>query len=744
MLDRLAHLTYVRRRTVLVAAAVFVAIAVGWGTGVFGQLVGGGFQDPGSDSSRETTVADSTFGRDEADVVVVYRSADRTVDDASYRAAVTATLNRLPRSDVRHVTTYWTAGPQAAALVSADRHSTYAVLQMAGADDTARQDSYDAVKDQLAAPGLQTYRGGAVPLNETINDQVKADIGRAEGTSLPILLLLLVVVFGGLAAASLPLAIGGLAILGAFTALRVISLFTDVSVYAINIVTMLGLGLAIDYGLFVVSRFREELALAGGDRAAVEPALRATVRTAGRTVLFSGLTVAVALSSLMLFPLPFLRSMGYGGVAAVVVAMVGALTVLPALLAVLGPRVDAFRLPVPGFLRRAPRTEGEVVAHGPWYRLATSVMKRPVLYVVTITIVLVAMGLPFLHVRWGSPDHRVLPSGTEARVAGELLDSQFPASRTRPVDIVVTLDRPVAAATAELAAYDQRLGQVPGVTAVQVSGESGRTARLTVAYEQDPVSPEGRQLVSAVRDVTPPAGASVLVGGFAAQDADTLSALGGTLPWAGLWIVAGMLVLLFLAFGSVVLPIKAVLMNVLSLTAAFGAVVWVFQEGHLSGPLGFTSVGSVEATQPVLMFAMAFGLAMDYEVFLLSRVREEWDRTHDNTRSVALGLERTGRIITSAALLLIVVIGSFATSGVTFIKMIGVGLALAVLVDATVVRALLVPATMRLLGRVNWWAPAPLRRVYERFGLRESDTGAPATGPASGSASAPAYATMEG
>ena len=750
MLERLGHLTYTRRRWVLAAAGLFVVVAVVWGTTVFGRLASGGFDDPQSESAKAQVAAEQAFGRDAADVVMIYSSADRTVDDQSFQSAVTTTLEALPKAYVARIIT----AKQDPAMVGADRHSTFVVLQLVGASDGARQDSYDQIKGQLSAPGLTTLRGGAVPINEDITAQVTKDIGTAESISTPILIVLLVLVFGGLAAASLPLAIGGLAILGAFTALRVISIFTDVSVFAINIVTMLGLGLAIDYGLFVVSRFREELAARGGEREAVQPALVATMRTAGRTVLFSGLTVALALSALMLFDLTFLRSMGYGGVAAVLVAMTGALTVLPALLAVLGPKVNSLRVRVPGFLRRTPSAaegmdgaaETDVVAgHGAWYRIATSVMKRPVLYVVGITAVLLFMGLPFLRVEWGSPDHRALPVGAEARVAGETLDAQFPASGTRPIDAVVTFDRPVTEAAADLTAYTERLKAVPGVTGAAVTGSAGDTARVSLTYPADPVSADGRALVAAVRDVQDPPGAQVLVGGFSAQNADTLAAIGRTLPWAALWIVGGMVVLLFLAFGSVVLPFKAVLMNMLSLSASFGAVVWIFQDGHLSGLLNFTSVGSIEATQPVLMFAIAFGLAMDYEVFLLSRIREEWDRTQDNTRSVALGLQRTGRIITSAAALLIVVIGAFATSGVTFIKMIGVGVALAILVDATVVRALLVPATMRLLGRFNWWAPAPLLRVYERFGLREGagDQAHTPDRPATGRPDR-TYVTMEG
>jgi len=733
MLDRLAHFIFTRRRLVLGAAGAFTVFALVWGTGVFGSLVSGGFDDPSSESSRAAAAAEQAFGRDGADVIVVYSSDSLRVQDAAFKAAVTQTIAALPPTAVKAATSFWSTGG-APALVSADGHSTYVALQLTGESIPDRTDVYDTIKDKLAAPGLTSLRGGLIPTNEAFNTTVSADIGRAESISTPILVVLLILVFGGLAAASLPLAIGGLAILGAFTALRLLSVFTDVSIFAVNIVTMMGLGLAIDYSLFVVSRFREELAARGGGRDEVEAALRATMRTAGRTVLFSGLTVALALSSMLLFNLGFLRSMGYGGVAAVLVAMLGSLTVLPALLAVLGPKVNSLKVRLPGFLRRTSDPDRE---HGAWYGIASSVMRRPVLYVVVISAFLLAMGIPFRSVEWGSPDHRALPVTNEARQAGEALNDQFPASGTRPIDVVVAFDRPVAQAQSELTHYVSELAAVPGVTGATVSGSAGDQARVSLTYAVDPVSPAGRDLVAAVRAVPEPAGSTALVGGFTAANADTLSAIGSTLPWVVLWILGGMLILLFFAFGSVILPFKAVVMNMLSLSASFGAVVWIFQQGHLSGPLGFTAVGTIEATQPVLMFAIAFGLAMDYEVFLLSRIREEWDRTHDNTHSVAMGLERTGKIITSAAALLIVVIGSFATSGVTFIKMIGLGVGLAVLIDATIVRALLVPATMRLLGRWNWWAPRPLIRVYERFGLKEAVDPAP-VGPAPRE-----YATME-
>jgi RND superfamily putative drug exporter len=693
---------------------------------VFGSLISSGFEDPHSESAKALTQVENTVGRDAADVVVLYRDGGRTVDDPAFRAAVQEHLAGLPSSLVADTTTYWSAGtgPQAGALVSTDHTRTYAVLHLVGDDDDALMDAYEKLEPRLrqAPAGLDVQLGGDEAVAHDITTQVSEDIGRAEQLSLPIVLVLLVVVFGGLTAASLPLAIGGLAILGSFTMLRLLTLATDVSVFSINIVTMLGLGLAIDYGLFVVSRFREELH--GG--ATTEQALARTMATAGRTVAFSGLTVAIALASLLLFPQVFLRSMGFGGMAAVLVAMVGALTVLPALLAVLGHRVDSLRVRLP---RRTSSRAGAAATtgHGAWYRLARSVMRRPLVYVAVIVPLLLLAGTPFLRVEFGGVDHRALPAGAESRVVAETLQTDFPGGGTTTIDPVVTF-RDGAIDTADQAAlqrYVGRLGELPGVTEARVTAEQGGTALLSVRHSYQGISAEARSLVGQIRDVPAPAGSEVLVGGRAAELRDLLHSLGSTLPWMGLFVLGVTLVLLFLAFGSVVLPIKAVVMNVLSLSASFGALVWIFQDGHLAGPLGFTSTGFIEATQPILMLALAFGLSMDYEVFLLSRVREQWDRTGDNTAAVAGGLQRTGRIITSAAVLLVVVIGAFSTSGIVFIKMIGVGMIIAILVDATIVRALLVPATMRLLGRANWWAPAPLARFWQRWGLRETDEAPP-------------------
>jgi RND superfamily putative drug exporter len=727
---------YRRRRLVLVIATLGVVFAAVWGTGVFARLQSaGGFDAPNSQSQQSANLAAKAFGRDAGDVVVLYSSPTRSVRSAAFKSAVTATLAALPRSRVASYQTYWSTGsPQ---FVSASGRKTYALIELTGGSDAARIKSFDAIKGSLAAPGLTTLAGGQIPTEEAINKQVTSDIGRAEGLSMPVLLILLLVIFGSLAAASLPLAIGGVAILGSLTALRLLTLATPVSIYSVNITTILGLGLAIDYGLFMVGRFREELQRQGS----VEDAIARTVATAGRTVAVSGVTVAVALASLMLFPETFLRSMGYGGVATVLVDMLAALTVLPALLAVLGFRVNALRIrPRVGRPRVGEQSAGKPrssESSGGWYRLARSVMRRPVAYVAVIVVVLLALGSPFLHVTWGGTDARVLSASTPVRQVTESLNRDFPGNVTSPIEAVVSFPAAVAAPSAPaglaspagraaLAAYVGRLDHVQGVAGARVTGTRGNIARVDLRYGPDPQSAAARAIVQRVRAVAPPAGARAYVGGPTAQLADELGSLSRTLPWMALVMAAATFLLLFLAFGSVVLPVKAIVMNVLSLSATFGVVVWIFQEGHLSWLLGFTPTGTIDPTMPILMLAIIFGLSMDYEVFLLSRIRERYDVTGDNTAAVASGLQRTGGVITSAALLLVIVIGAFSASGITFIKLMGVGMIVALIVDATIVRVLLVPATMRLLGRANWWAPRPLRRLYARYGISEGDAAAPA------------------
>jgi RND superfamily putative drug exporter len=705
---------YRARRLTLVIAILFAVAAGVWGTGVFGKLTSGNsFTPPDSQSNRETNLAASVFGRNEADVVVLYHSTTMTVGDPAYRQAVAAALAGLPSADVARESTYWSSGQPS--MVSIDRHSTYAVLQLTGADDQARQDTYKAIKTDfssgpassaLARAGITAQVGGTVPTDVAINSEVTSNIARAEGISLPVLLILLVVIFGSLVAASLPVLLGGLAILGSFTVLRLLTLATPVSIYSVNITTIMGLGLGIDYGLFMVNRYREELRR----QPTVQQAVARTVATAGRTVVVSGVTVALALTSLMLFPEVFLRSMGYGGVATVAVDVIAAVTVLPAMLAVLGHRVNALR--VRKGVSKAPATE-----QGGWYRFAHSVMRRPLIYVTVIVIGLLALGAPFLRISWGGTDARVLPASSTVRHVSDTLTGEFPTNSTSPIEALVTNVR----SPSDLTTYMHKIDAVPGVTGVQVTGQRGTTVRLDAGYQPQTNSPAARQIVADIRNIPPPPGTTVLVGGATAELVDLLSSLGATLPWMALLTGLATFLLLFLAFGSVVLPVKAIVMNVLSLSATFGVIVWVFQWGHLSGILQFTPTGTIEPTMPILLLAIIFGLSMDYEVFLLSRIRERYDETGDNTAAVADGLQRTGGLITSLAFLLVIVVGLFSASGITFIKLLGVGMIVALVVDATVVRVILVPATMRLLGRANWWAPGPLGHLYARYGIREAE-----------------------
>jgi len=726
MMQRWGHFVARRAWTVLIAGLVLVAAAAVFGLGVFGSLSSGGYDDPASASARSLVKEHATFTSHDADIVVIYSSPSMKVSDPGFQSSVSNVIKGLPKGSIQRVTSwYQTPSP---ALISKDQHATRIILALSGTSQSHKATLYDQVSPHLDAKGLTTSVGGQWAVFRDVNHRVSSDIAKAEVISMPIVIILCLVFFGSVTSALMPAFVGGVAIFGAFAFVRAITTVTDVSVFSINIITLIGMGLAIDYALFVVSRFREELAKQPGtEREKVNAAIAATMATAGRTVLFSGLIVAASLASLLIFKQSFLRSMGYGGVAAVLAAMLAALTLLPALLAVLGPRIEAGRMP----WRRGSRLRADagqpgadtdgVDEDGAWARLAHSVMRRPVAYLLVITVALLALGAPFLSVRWGSTDERVLPASAPSRVAADLGAREFGGGTSSANIVVEGASRP------QLVAYLGRLGAVRGVRSAQVidqvvtaPGGARTTSLVQVSWLGESQSQQSQQLVRDLRTVDPGAGANALVGGASASAVDLVDSIGARLPWMGLFVVAVMLILLFIAFGSVVLPLKAVVMSALSLTASFGVVTLVFQDGHLSGPLGFTSTGYLDVTQPILMLAIIFGLSMDYEVFLISRIREEWDRTADNTTSVANGLQRSGRIITSAALLLAVVIGGFATSGIVIMKMIGIGMLVAVLIDATVVRALLVPATMRLLGTLNWWAPGPLRRWWERHGVAES------------------------
>ncbi len=712
MLHAWGRLLAARARTVLVLGLLLTVLAGVFGVGAFERLSNGGFEDPASEASQAATAEREAFGRNDADVIAVYSDDTLEVESPEFRAAVTGVVDSLPADAVESAVTWY--DQPSPALVSDDGRATTILLTLTGESQDDLSTSYDEVRPYLDADGLQSDVGGPWAVFGDVNTTVSEDIARAEMLSMPIVLLLCLVLFGGVVAALMPFAVGVVAIVGALAVVRLITNVGDVSVFAINVITLLGLGLAIDYALFVVNRFREELALRPGEgREGVDEAVAATVATAGRTVMFSGLIVAASLASLLIFPQNFLRSMGYGGVAAVLVAMTAALTLLPATLAVLGRRIDAGRLPW-----RRGRRRVSVDGSGAWARLARSVMRRPVVYLSVVVVALFALATPFLGVSWGSVDHRVLPPDAPSRVTAELVADDFGGERSSASVVISGADEQRAAA------YLARLRTVTGVDEVRPVDTAGvdgvPTTLAEVSWSGNAQEPSSQQLVGDLRAVDPGPDVDVLVGGTSAETVDLIGSVGDHLPWMGLVVVAVMLVLLFVAFGSVVLPIKAVLMNAVSVVASFGVVTWIFADGNLSELLGFTPTGYLDVTQPILMLAILFGLSMDYEVFLLSRVREQWDATHDNTESVALGLQRTGAIITGAALLLSVVIGAFATSGIVFMKMIGVGMLVALLIDATVVRALLVPATMKLLGAANWWAPAPLRTWWERHGLRET------------------------
>jgi RND superfamily putative drug exporter len=714
MLNRWTTVLIHRARAVLVVGLLVVIGAATYGLGVFDHLGQGGFDDPGTDAARELKAEQHLFGNQNVDLVAIYRSDRLTVDDPQFRTQVQHTLDRLPAGSTTSVATYWSTHDPA--LVSTDKHATQVLVSLAGKDQAATAKINDKVMPALHASdatSLQTRIAGPWAVYKGVNQTVSEDLEHAELRSMPLVILLSLLIFGSVIAAFMPGIVGGIAVIGGLAVVRLLTTFTEVSVFSINVISLLGMGLAIDYALFVISRYREELAgLPVDDASAAATAMRTTLATAGRTVLFSGLTVAAAMSSLLVFPQNFLRSLGYGGIAAVVIAVLAALTILPAVLLLLGRRIDAGRMPW-----RRGRTVGVDGDAGAWARLAHGVMRRPVVVMVAIVVGLLAVATPFLGVKWGSVDYRVLPPDSPAHRAAVALNHEFGGERSTANILVPTTD------AGELSSYRTALADVEGVGAVRQVRQGGGSTLLRAAWQGNSQTGPSQQLVRELRAVPAPDG--TLIGGMTADTVDLGTSIRHHLPWMAGIVVAVMLVLLFLAFGSVVLPIKAVVMNLLSLAASFGVVTWIFADGHLENLLGYTSTGFLDMTQPIFMLAILVGLSMDYEVFLLSRVREQWDRTHDNTAAVATGVQKTGRIITSAALLLGVVVGAFSMSGVVFMKMIGVGMLVALIVDATIVRALLVPATMKLLGRWNWWAPAPLARLWERFGVRDEPTPIP-------------------
>lgn len=710
---RVARAVTTRPRLLLLLILLLTAGAVVVGGGVAERMSSGGSQIPGSESSYATAELERRRPASQPNLLLLVspRDGSRDVDDPAVASAARDLARRLAdEKSVLGVVSYWQA--EDTALRARDGGEALITARIKG-DEDAVDEALEALEPryQGAQGAVDVRLGGPAAVRHASQEVIADDLVRAEVIALPVTLVLLVVVFGSAVAAALPLLVGIVSVLGTNAVLRVITEFTDVSVYAQNLTTALGLGLAIDYALFLVRRHREELAAGRDPRDAVA----VTLRTAGRTVLYSALTVAVCLASMLVFEQYFLRSLAYAGIAVVLISAAASLVALPAALVLLGHRVNALRLPV-------GRRGGNPGAG--WARLARLVMRRAPLFAVGTVAVLLALGLPFKDVRFGTADDRQLPSSTEARSVQQELRNEFPGNPGSALAVLVE-GKPGAKA---LAQYSGEVSRLPYV--VQVAGPAGRfvdgkrvddappaVGHLSVLHSAESASPQSVSLVKKIRAV--PASFDTSVTGPAAVLADTQHGTAERLPWALAVIAVTTLILVFLLTGSVLLPLLTVLVNGLSLTAMFGAVVWVFQDGHLSGPLGFTPTGDIETALPVLMFCVAFGLSMDYGVFLVSRIKEEYEIGGDHREAVVLGIRRTGGLITAAALILAVVMVAIGTSRVTNIKMLGLGVGLAVLMDAMVVRALLVPAVLRLTGRATWWAPAPLRRLQRRVGLEE-------------------------
>jgi uncharacterized membrane protein YdfJ with MMPL/SSD domain len=712
MLERFASFVHRRRRRVLVIALLGIAGAGVFGVGVAKQLSPFGDSDPATQSVQAMDRYEAATGRQiDPGVVALVTVGDVHRAAAEHRVRGVEAELRSSR-DVAMVSSYYDSHDPA--MVSADGRSTYVVAYFRPRPDLRIQD--DATRlETLFAGQRDVQLGGGAIAGAQVNTEVGGDLARAELLAFPVIFLLSLLFFRSLVASLLPPLLGGLAILLTFFALRIVSSFTDLSVFALNIVTGLGLGLAIDYSLFTVARYREEAVSAGFG---VE-ALRRTLATSGRAILFSSVTVAAALASLMVFPQNFLFSMGLAGALVALVAAALALVVLPALLAVLGARVNALS---PAWLQRAADRDARPIETGFWYRLSRFVVARPGRTALLTATVLVALGVPFASIRFLPVDASVLPPGASAYRVDAALRRDFPPGRTAPVEVVVG----APAGSYRAAALAARIRSLPDVSAVSPPQRAGRRLSLIdVAPSTPTYAAASRRLVHDVRSLPTPV--YVGVAGDTAGYVDLEHSLGTHLPLVLALVVASTLAVLFLMTGSLVLGVKAVLMNALSLSAVFGLLVMIFQHGNLQGLLSYRSTGALDATQPILLFAIAFGLATDYGVFLLSRIKEAHDSGVPNNQAIAIGVERTGRIVTAAALLFSVAIGAFVTSSLVFIKELGLGTALAVLIDASVVRGLLVPSLMGLLGRWNWWAPDPLRRLYEWSGRTGSDPALEAT-----------------
>jgi trehalose monomycolate/heme transporter len=734
----LARLLVRARVGVVAAYAVLIPLCALFGAGVLQKLQPGGFRDPNAESTK---VAERGRAFVSGDLLVVYVAkpgaspggggGTNTVDDVEGYAALVPALARVEDDPaVEKVISFFNTG--APWLVSKDRQKTVALVTLKGTDPE-KVASWKRLTPSFNAEGFDVLFGGYAPVFDGITATVEHDLRRAELYALPLTLILLLLLFRSVMSAALPVVLGGAAIAVSLMVLRALDWFGDVTIYAANVATILGLGLAVDYSLFVLMRFREELPKAGPRRAVVR-----AMATAGRAVAFSGATVAVSLCGLFAFPHGMLRSVAIGGIAVTLATVFLSMTLLPALLALLATRVDAFKIP---FGLPLP---GEERDDDLWHRISRAVMKKPLLMGAFAVTLLLVCAVPFQRLAPSIADARALSHQAEARRAQDVVENELAPHMSTPHEIIIEANAPwTAESLGALFDYAERLKTVSGiaqVTSPLMAFAGDRNAAVRTLLGNDPAANSLRGLflhetsarlscisqfavdderalsqVQLLRAVQPPPNATVLVGGQSAWVVDVRDALKRYTPPMVGFIAVAMLVVLFTLFGSIVLPVKAVAMNLLSLTASFGAIVWIFQDGRFTTFLGYEPLSTTESSVPVLMFAIVFGLSMDYEVLLLSRVREEYLATGDNGLAVARALSRTGRLITSAALLLVVVVGSFATSSLVLIKTLAVGIAVAVLLDATIVRSLLVPATMRLLGAWNWWAPKPLAKLWARL-----------------------------
>jgi len=697
MFMRLGSFIVGHRKSVLITYIIAILIAGGIGSLSFSRLDSGGYSDLNSESAKAANYITDTFKVQDPVAILVVDAGTRSVDDLAVVAEAAALEKEVAATKgIQRTLSYWSAG-NALSLKASDGKAAFLFIY---ADiENYDFDGYGAVGKIIAEKfdgeykSLDVYAGGGAVVTDAINSKIKTDLLLAEGIAIPLTFILLAFVFGALVASAMPLVVGVGAILGSFFFTYLLTLATDVSVFALNLITGLGLGLGIDYALLIVNRFREEM----HNGKSVEESAIITVGTAGKTVFYSGLTVMVTLSALLLFPLNFLKSFGYAGVVVTLFAIFGALIPLPALLAILGKRVDK------GVTRKGGLTPKE---DGRWAKTARLVMARPIPVVVASLSILIVMALPIANIAFAQVDSRVLPESNPAAISSAIIEERFASFEGSPIEVILPNG---AGREDSLNSFLAQAKSVEGITRVSALEYAGEDIRVQVIPGTSSRTLDAERLIKELRALDKPDG--LLVGGAAADFTDSQGGIARTLPWALGWIGIAVFILIFVFTGSIILPIKAVLLNGLSLVATLGVVTWIFIDGHLKWLVGdFTVTGTLDTGSVILVAVVVFGLSMDYELFLLSRIREEHLLGKSNIESVAVGLQRSARIITAAALLLAVVFAAFITSGVTSIKMLGFGVAFAVLLDATLVRALLVPALMRLFGERNWWAPKSLRR----------------------------------